>query len=69
MHQAAHSPHVVAYRAALATVGSRGRYAARAEGGGKIVAGPASALVLGDAEAEIGFVLSLTPYGYGAEPF
>ncbi|KAA0123393.1 hypothetical protein CIW48_13190 [Methylobacterium sp. P1-11] len=55
--------------AALATVGSRGRYAARSEGGGKIVVGPASALVLGDAEAEIGFVLSLTPYGYGAQPF
>ncbi|MGT2481667.1 SGNH/GDSL hydrolase family protein [Methylobacterium oryzae CBMB20] len=42
---------------------------ARIEGGGKVVTGPASALILRDAEAEIGFVLGLTPDGYGAEPF
>ncbi|SFU73911.1 hypothetical protein SAMN02799643_02071 [Methylobacterium sp. UNCCL125] len=55
--------------AALAALESRGRYDAWAEGEGKVVAGPVSALVLGDAEAEIGFVFSLTPDGYGAEPF
>ncbi|MGU3466737.1 hypothetical protein ACLBXO_17965 [Methylobacterium sp. C33D] len=55
--------------AALAVPGSRGRYGARVEGRGKVVTGPASALVLRDAEAEIGFVLGLTPCGYGAEPF
>ncbi len=55
--------------AALAALGSCGRYGARIAGRGKVVTGPASALVLRDAEAEIGFVLSVTPYGYGAEPF
>ncbi|SEI01127.1 hypothetical protein SAMN02799636_04911 [Methylobacterium sp. 275MFSha3.1] len=55
--------------AALAALEPRGRYGARIEGRGKVVTGPASALVLRDAEAEIGFVLGLTPDGYGAEPF
>jgi hypothetical protein len=55
--------------AALAALGLRGRYAARAEGGAKIVTGPVSALALRDAEAETGFVFRVTPYGYGAEAF
>ncbi len=55
--------------AALAVLGIRGRFAARAEGGGKLVTGPVSALVLRDAEAEIRFVFRITPYGDGADPF
>lgn len=55
--------------AALAIRGTRGRYAARSEGGGTIVAGPASVLALRDAEAEIQFVFRVTPCGYGEEPF
>jgi hypothetical protein len=55
--------------AALAALGLRGGYAARAEGGGKVMVGPASALALRDVEAEIRFVFELTPCGYGEEPF
>lgn len=55
--------------AALAAIGPRGAYAARAEGGGRIITGPASALALPDAEAETGFVFHVTPYGHGEEPF
>ncbi|MGH1590405.1 hypothetical protein ACRBEV_21295 [Methylobacterium phyllosphaerae] len=55
--------------AALAALGLRGRYAARRAGAGTVVTGPASALALRDAEAEIGFVFRVTPYGYGAEGF
>ncbi|MDP4005410.1 hypothetical protein [Methylobacterium sp. NEAU K] len=52
---------------ALAALGPRGRYAARAEGRGKIVTGPVSALALRDAEAESRFVFRLTPLGYGED--
>jgi hypothetical protein len=55
--------------AALAAREARGRYAARAEGGGAVVTGPVSALALRDAEAAIQFVFRLTPDGYGEEPF
>lgn len=50
---------------ALAALSTRGRYAARAEEGGRIVTGPASALALRDAGAEIAFVFRVTSYGYG----
>lgn len=55
--------------AALAVLEARGRYAAHAAGGGKRVTGPASALALGDAEAEIQFVFRVTSYGYGGAEF
>ncbi|MCJ2073260.1 hypothetical protein MKK75_31500 [Methylobacterium sp. J-030] len=55
--------------AALAISGTRGRYAARAAGGSKVVIGPVSALALHDAEAEMQFVFRITPYGYGEEAF
>lgn len=55
--------------AALAIPGARGRYAARAAGGGTVVTGPVSALALRDAEAEMQFVFRVTPYGYGDEAF
>lgn len=55
--------------AALAILGRRGRYAARREGGGQVVIGPASALALRDAEAVIAFVVRVTSCGYGEEPF
>lgn len=54
---------------ALAALDLRGRYAARAEGGAKIVTEPVSALALRDAEAETGLVFRVTPYGYGEEAF
>ena len=50
---------------ALAALGRRGRYAARPDGGAKIITGPVSALALPDAEAEIRFVFRVTPLGYG----
>ena len=55
--------------ASLAALDRRGRYAARAEGGARILTGPVSALALRDADAAIGFVFSVTPYGYGEEAF
>jgi hypothetical protein len=55
--------------ASLAALDRRGRYAARAEGAARILTGPVSALALRDADAAIGFVLSVTPYGYGEEAF
>ena len=55
--------------AALAALGLRGRFGARTEGAGRIVTGPASVLALRDGPAEIGFVFSLTLYGYGQAPF
>jgi len=54
---------------ALAALGRRGRYAARAEHEAKIITGPVSALALPDAEAEIRFVFRLTPLGYGEAAF
>jgi hypothetical protein len=55
--------------AALAARGARGAFAARAAGGGQVVAGPVSVLTLPDARAETDFVFHLTPYGHGEEPF
>lgn len=54
---------------ALASLGSRGRYAAHAERGVKIVTGPVSTLALPDAEAKIRFVFHVTPLGYGEAAF
>ena len=53
---------------ALAILGRRGRYAARKEVGGKVVTGPASALALRDAEAEIQFVYRVASCGDGEVP-
>lgn len=55
--------------AALAILGRRGRYAARKEAGVKVVTGPASALALRDAEAEIQFVFRVASCGDEKEPF